>query len=108
MLLMEIRLPLLLFAACRNYAEPQRQEPKRVSCIIPPASLHRRAAHLVQTPPVANRNSVPAALGQGLGSGDVPALHSEALRAQSPAMGVLAGGSPMPVPEIYNTINWVN
>lgn len=52
MLLMEIRLPLLLFAACRNYAEPQRQEPKRVSCIIPPASLHRRAAHLVQTPPL--------------------------------------------------------
>lgn len=48
-LLMEIPLPLLLFAACGNCAEPQRQEPKRVSCIIPSASLHRRAVCLVQT-----------------------------------------------------------
>lgn len=73
------------------------------SCFPPP-----QGCALGPDPPIANRNSVPAALGQGLGSGDVPALHSEALRAQSPAMGVLAGGSPMPVPEIYNTINWVN
>jgi len=65
---MEIRLPLLLFAACGNCAEPQRWEPKRVSCIIPPASL---AGGLSADPRAPNRNSAPAAPGRGLCSGDV-------------------------------------
>lgn len=51
MLLMEIRLPLVLFAACGNCAEPQRREPKRVSCIIPSASPTRGRVLSPDPPP---------------------------------------------------------
>lgn len=57
-LLMEMHLPLLLFAPCRNCAKPQRQEPKKgsASSRLPP---HHRAW---SSPPVPNRNPAPGAL----------------------------------------------
>lgn len=70
MLLMAARLP-RCYLQYRNCAEPQPQEPKRVSCITPSASAPGRILFSGPGPrsTAFQRNLAPAAPGQGLRSG---------------------------------------
>lgn len=108
-LLMEIPLPLLLFAACGNCAEPQRWEPGRVSCVIPPASLHRRAVRSVRTPSCKQKLS-PSCCWPGPGVGDVPTPGWEAPGVRSPAAGAAGRGLTHACPRgsQYNAMNCIN